>query len=116
MRVDPYIEVLLRKWGKLPESVYIGYPKQSPCFREYRPKGYRQDLTDLDREEVDRLSEWMSINLSPLHISVLKIRYRKWIRYKRKAARLLGISEKRYREYFNDCIKAIENRFLEKVA
>ena len=74
MRVDSYIESLLRKWGKLPVSVYLGYPRQSPCFREYRPKGYREDATDLDSGEVDRLSEFLAENLRPMQISVLRVR------------------------------------------
>ena len=111
MRVDSYIETLLRKWGNLPASVYLGYPRQCPCFKEYLPVGYREDSTDLDRGEVDRLSEFLAENLSPIRIAVLRIRYQHRVRYKRRAARRMGISEDRYREYFNDSIKVIENRF-----
>ena len=111
MRVDSYIESLLRKWGMMPTSVYLGLPRVCPCFREYLPVGYREDCTDIDKDEVERLSYFIAENLTPMRQSVLRVRYRHQIRYKRKAARYMGISEARYREYFEDSIKIIENRF-----
>jgi hypothetical protein len=115
MRVDSYIEDLLRKWGSLPESVYVGIYKRCPYLKEYRPRGYKDSPIDLDRSEVERLADFLSANLSPMRIMVLRVRYRHKVRYKRKAARLLGLSEARYNDYFKDCINAIESRFLERI-
>ena len=112
MAVDSYIESLLRKWGREAESIYLGLPKQCPCFKEYRAKGYREEAIDIDYPEVERLAEFLALNLSPIRISVLRVRYRREIRHKRKAARYMGLSENCYREYFNDCIRVIETRFL----
>ena len=117
MKVDRYIEGLLRKWGREWFSIDLGYPHRCAYLKDYRPKGYRQLANDPDRPEVERLAEWMPINLRTIEIDVLRIRYRKKIRHKRKAARYMSrngwpyMTEQRYREYFNDSIRKIEKNF-----
>jgi len=48
-----------------------------------------------------------------MQLAVLRVRYRHRIRFKRKAARKIGISEQKYNEYFDESIKIIERRFLQ---
>ncbi len=67
---------------------------------------------NLDGNDAERLAMWMPGNISPMRIAVLRVRYREKIRHKRKASRWMGISEDRYRGYFNDAIRAIENSFF----
>ena len=116
VKTDPYIETILRKWGAKPTTLDLGYPKDCPCFKEYRPIGYREDATDLDREAVDDLGDFLTSNLSPIRITVLTVRYRHGVRCKRRASRLIGLSEAKYRKYFRECIQAIEIRFLNSPA
>jgi len=111
MRVDAHIEGLLRKWGREWFSEDLGYPHRCAYLKDYRPKGYKELEHDMDRPEVERLAEWLPIHLTTMRIHVLQIRYRQKVRHKRKAARLLGMSEKRYREYFNQAILKIQNYF-----
>ena len=111
MKVDSYIETLLRKWGREWFSEDIGYPHICSYLKEYRPTGYRETPHDMDGPEVERLAEWMPLNLTTMRIHVLRVRYRRKIRNKRKAAKAMQISERRYREYFNDAIRTIESRF-----
>ena len=87
------------------------YPTQCPYLKEYRPKGYKEIAHDMDLPEVERLSEWMTWNLSPLLIAVLRYRYRKQIRNKRRAAKKMGISEFQYRGFYNSAIRTIQERF-----
>jgi len=110
--MDNYLEVLLRKWGKMPGYVYLGYPKTCVYCKEWTPPGFRDDCTDLDADDAERLAMWMPGNISPMRIAVLRVRYREQVRHKRKAARWMGISEERYRGYYNDAIRAIENGFM----
>jgi len=111
VKVDKHIETLLRKWGREWFSEDIGYPHICSYLSQYRPQGYRETSQDMDSPEVERLAEWMPVNLTAMRIHVLRIRYRRRIRNKRKAAKALQISERRYREYFNEAIRIIENRF-----
>ena len=117
MKVDAYIEGLLRKWGREWFSEDLGYPHRCAYLKDYRPKGYRELANDPDRPEVERLAEWMPINLTTIRIHVLRVRYRKRMRNKRKAARWMKrngfpeMSEHRYREYFNDAIRKIQGNF-----
>ena len=110
--MDNYLEVLLRKWGKMPGYVYLGYPKTCVYCKEWTPPWFRDDCTDLDADDAERLAMWMPGNISPMRIAVLRVRYREQVRHKRKAARWMGISEERYRGYYNDAIRAIESGFL----
>jgi len=110
--IDNYLEALLRKWGRMPGYVYLGYPRYCVYCREWTAPGFRDDCTDLDADDAERLAMWMPGNVSPVRIAVLRVRYREKVRHKRKAAKWLGISEARYRGYFNDAIRAIESGFL----
>jgi len=115
--MDNYTEALLRTWGRLPGYVYLGYPRSCVYCREWTAPGFRDDCTDLDADDAERLSMWMPGNISPMRIAVLRVRYQALgdkppIRHKRRAARWMGISEERYRGYFNDAIRAIESGFF----
>ena len=110
--VDKYIEGLLNRWGKFWFSEDLGYPHECVYCKLYRAKGYRSEPYDPIKDEAHRLAEFMPIHLSPLRIGVLRVRYRKNIRHKRKAAKHMGISERRYREYYNDAVGIIEARFI----
>lgn len=112
MQVDSYIELLLRKWGQLWYTIYLGYPLVCPACRDYRPKGYREEANDIDSPEVDRLGEFMSENISITCLAVLRVRYRQKIRNKRKAAKYMGLTERKYCDYFKDAIDIIHNRFI----
>ena len=59
MKVDAYIESLLRKWGREWFSEDLSYPHRAAGFQEYRPKGYKEIAHDIDKPEVERLAEWM---------------------------------------------------------
>lgn len=111
MKVDSYINSLLAQWGREWFSEDLDYPHLCPYLKEYRPKGYKEEPHNMDRPEVERLAEWMPVNLGRIRIDVLRTRYRKQIRHKRRAARFMGISEDKYRQYFNDAIRTIEARF-----
>ena len=111
MKVDSYIESLLRKWGNEWFSEDLRYPHRCAYLKDYRPKGYKELENDIDRPEVERLAEWMPINLTPMKIHVLRVRYRRRIRNKREAAKALQMSERRYREYFESAIHKIQNNF-----
>lgn len=111
LRVDPQIENLLKKWGRMWYSLDLGYPHRCAYLKDYRPKGYKEETADLDAPEVERLAEWMPWNLNTIHIHCLRIRYRQKVRNKRKAARLLNITEHLYRTRFNEAIRVIEKRF-----
>ncbi len=111
MKPDKYIEGLLRKWGHKWFSEDLDYPHYCKYLKDYRAKGYREEAQDLDLPEVERLAEFMPLNLSPVKIHVLRIRYRQKIRNKRKAARLLGLTEQNYRKYLNSAIRIISDRF-----
>ena len=117
MKVDSYIEGLLRAWGREPDTERLLYPPVCVYLKDYRPKGYKEEAHNMDRPEVERLAEWMPWNLRTMQIWVLKVRYKKQIRHKRKAARWMSrngfpnMTEQRYREDFNAAIRAIEKRF-----
>lgn len=111
MKVDSYIESLLRKWGAMYFSEDLSYPHRCAYLGAWRSKEDKGAENDLDLPEVERLAEFMPLYLTTMKIHVLRIRYRKKIRHKRKAARLLNISEKRYRECFNSAIRIIQERF-----
>ena len=110
--IDNYLEALLRKWGRMPGYVYLGYPRYCVYCREWTAPGFRDDCTDLDANDAERLAMWMPGNISPMRIATLRVRFRERIGHKRKAAKFMGISEAQYRGYFNDAIRAIENGFL----
>ena len=111
MKLDAYHESLLRKWGDLWFTVDLSYPHRCAYLKEYRPKGYKEEMHDIDMPEVDRLAEFMPLHIGPLGIHCLRMRYRRKVRHKRKAARLMGISEKRYRECLNHAYRIINERF-----
>jgi len=114
MKVDSYIEMLLRKWGRCWMSEYLGYPRKSPMFSEYIPKGYREEKPDADMPQVERLAEFISDNILDIRYQVLRIRYRVGERNVRKAAKQLGISEHVYNELFKSAIESIYRGFLNK--
>ena len=117
MRVDRYLENLLRKWGREWFSEDLSYPHKCAYLKDYRPKGYKEISHDMDAPEVERLAEWMPINLGTMRIHCLRVRYRKRIRNKRRAARWMSkngfpkMSEQRYREYINDAYRIMNERF-----
>lgn len=117
MKPDSYLESLLRKWGREWFSEDLGYPHRCSACRDYRPKGYKELGHDIDRPEVERLAEWLPINLSNMRIHVLRARYRKRMRNKQKAAAWMkkngfpSMSERKYREQFNSAIRTIQKRF-----
>ena len=108
---DAYTEALLRSWGNLNFAESLGFPPVCVTFKEYTGAGYRESTFNIDKVEANRLAEWMPLNLTELRIAVLRVRYGQGVGHKRKAAKKLGISERRYRETFNDAIRIIEARF-----
>ncbi len=111
-KIEQSTEALLNRWGRLHFTEDLGCPKVCVTFKEYQPPGYRESRFDPAHEEADRLAEWMPLNLTRMRILTLMVRYRQGVRHKRKAAKKLVISEKQYREYFNDAIRIIETRFI----
>ena len=110
--VDNYIEGLLNKWGRHYFCENLGTPNPSPMFKEYSPRGFRTTFYDPFKPDVERLGIFMSENLSQMRYLTIKVRYRQDIRHKRRAAKYLRISERQYRDYYNDSIKIIEARFV----
>jgi len=108
---------LLKKWGRSYFSLDLGYYHKTPYLKEYLPKGYREDSTDLDYPEVERLAEWMPWNLNCIGIHCLRVRYRKKIYNKQKAASHMKktgfpeMTERRYRESLNTAHRTITERF-----
>ena len=117
MKLDAYYESLLRKWGALWFSEDLGYPHRCAYLKDYRPKGYKEEMHDMDYPEVERLAEFMPLHIGSMGIHCLRIRYRKRIKNKRRAASYMkkhgfpSMSEHRYRELLNNAFRVINERF-----
>ncbi len=110
---DEYVNHLLWRWGQSRTSEHLGYPKQCPAFREYRPKGFRETRTPTNWDDVDKVGRIIDTKLSRTHTEILKCRFRYKLKIKDSCKRL-GIDREMYKNAFEWAVAQVERRFNEE--
>ncbi len=111
MTISPYIQNLLERWGRLPISADIGYPRECPYLKEYVPRA-SQGLVLSDFTEVELVGAYIDRKLTRPLTDALKAKFR--FRMKpHRAARFCKSSVLDYRLHLQIAVNNVSEHMSE---